>query len=186
MHKMNRRRAIKQVSSVMGGALSGSLILGVMSGCKAEVALDWTPEALTPQETMITATLAELILPATSTPGAKEARVERFIDTMIAGYLTEAQRSEFMNGLAKLEKRKFLKKTPAEQREIVAELALEARKQKENSGTKPFFLLAKEMTLLGFFTSEIGATQVLIYDPVPGGYQGCVPLSEVGGKTWAT
>jgi hypothetical protein len=45
--------------------------------------------------------------------------------------------------------------------------------------------MAKELTLLGFFTSEPGATQVLQYDPVPGAYHGCVPLEEVG-KTWAT
>ena len=48
-----------------------------------------------------------------------------------------------------------------------------------------FFLLLKELTLLGFFASEPGATEVLNYDPVPGGYTGCAPLEEVGGKTWA-
>jgi hypothetical protein len=33
----------------------------------------------------------------------------------------------------------------------------------------------KELTILGFFTSEIGATKVLKYTPVPGRYNGCVP-----------
>jgi hypothetical protein len=48
-------------------------------------------------------------------------------------------------------------------------------------------LMAKELTLLGFFTSEPGATQVLQYIAVPGSYKGCVPLAEAGnGKTWAT
>jgi gluconate 2-dehydrogenase gamma chain len=45
---------------------------------------------------------------------------------------------------------------------------------------KPFILQLNEMTLLGFFTSEVGATQVLQYDPVPGPFKGCVPLKEVG------
>lgn len=186
MEKMSRRKAIKKASTIMGGALSTSLIMGVLSGCKAEVILDWNPMALTPQETIITAALAEVILPTTSTPGAKEARVERFIDTMIAGYLLEAERRVFIKGLASLDERKFIKKTPDEQRAMVTELAEDARKQKQITESKPFFLLAKEMTLLGFFTSEIGATQVLNYDPVPGGYQGCMPLHEVGGKTWAS
>jgi gluconate 2-dehydrogenase gamma chain len=51
--------------------------------------------------------------------------------------------------------------------------------------SKPFLLELKELTLLGFFTSEPGATQVLQYNQVPGPYKGCVPLSTVG-KTWAT
>jgi hypothetical protein len=54
-----------------------------------------------------------------------------------------------------------------------------------NGDKKPFILAVKELTLLGFFTSEPGATQVLQYDPVPGAYKGCVSLKEVG-KAWAT
>ena len=45
----------------------------------------------------------------------------------------------------------------------------------------------KYFSMLGFFTSEVGATQVLQYNPVPGAYKGCIPVSEAGnGKTWAT
>jgi hypothetical protein len=47
--------------------------------------------------------------------------------------------------------------------------------------------MTKELTMLGFFTSEIGATQILQYIAVPGPYRGCLPLSQTGnGKTWAT
>jgi hypothetical protein len=62
--------------------------------------------------------------------------------------------------------------------------SLEAYK-KSDKKERPFILSIKELTLLGFFTSEPGATQVLQYNPVPGAYHGCVPLAEVG-KTWAT
>ena len=51
--------------------------------------------------------------------------------------------------------------------------------------SKPFLLEVKELTLLGFFTSKPGATEVLQYNQVPGPYKGCVPLSTVG-KAWAT
>ncbi|MFZ5999973.1 MAG: gluconate 2-dehydrogenase subunit 3 family protein, partial [Bacteroidota bacterium] len=61
---------------------------------------------------------------------------------------------------------------------IAAEKAGEAK-------DRPFILMTKELTVSGFFTSEVGATQVLQYAPVPGAYHGCVPLAEVG-KTWAT
>jgi hypothetical protein len=52
---------------------------------------------------------------------------------------------------------------------------------------RPFVLMMKELTLLGFFTSQVGATQVLQYEAVPGGFQACVPVAAAGnGKTWAT
>ena len=51
---------------------------------------------------------------------------------------------------------------------------------------RPFILTMKELTLLGYFTSEVGATQILQYLPVPGRQQGCIPVREAGnGKTWA-
>jgi hypothetical protein len=186
MENINRRTAIHRTSALLCGTLSSSLLFGVLSGCSAEIELNWIPKVLTPEEALITADLTEQILPATDTPGAKEAGVEKFVDQMIAGYLTDKERTVFKTGLAWLKERKFHKKTPEGQHNLVAELAEEARKQGQQSEPKPFYLLAKEMTLLGFFTSEIGATQVLNYDPVPGGYLGCKPLQEVGGKTWAS
>ena len=51
---------------------------------------------------------------------------------------------------------------------------------------RPFMLMVKELTLLGYFTSEVGATQVLQYNPLPGPYRGCVPLAQAGnGRLWA-
>ena len=51
---------------------------------------------------------------------------------------------------------------------------------------RPFILTMKELALLGFFTSEVGATQILQYLPVPGRLDVCIPMREAGnGKTWA-
>ncbi len=186
LEKINRRKAIQKASTVLGGAMSTSLVMGIMSGCAEDVSLEWSPQALSSHEAIITAALADLILPATSTPGAKDAQVERFVDRMVAGFLTESERDEFKRGLTLLHRRRFAKKTSEEQRIMLTELATEAKKQDPTTETKPFFLLAKEMIVLGFFTSEIGATQVLNYDAIPGGYQGCMLLDKVGGKTWAT
>jgi hypothetical protein len=52
---------------------------------------------------------------------------------------------------------------------------------------RPFVLMMKELTLLGFFSSQVGATQVLQYEAVPGGFQACIPIAQAGnGKQWAT
>jgi hypothetical protein len=49
----------------------------------------------------------------------------------------------------------------------------------------PFVKTLKELVVLGYATSKIGATQALAYDHVPGRYRGCVPLTA-GQRTWAT
>jgi hypothetical protein len=64
------------------------------------------------------------------------------------------------------------------------------REQKEFSVTKKpeepnhYFSMMKQLTLLGFFTSEVGATQALRYLPVPGRYDGCIPYNK-GDRAWA-
>jgi gluconate 2-dehydrogenase gamma chain len=69
----------------------------------------------------------------------------------------------------------------------IHDAAVEAELATTPAPKRPFILMAKELTMLGFFTSEPGATQVLQYIAVPGSYKGCIPLSEAGnGKTWAT
>ena len=39
----------------------------------------------------------------------------------------------------------------------------------------------KNLVVTGYFTSEVGAKQALIFDPVPGPYKGCIDFSEVKG-----
>ena len=56
--------------------------------------------------------------------------------------------------------------------------------QASQNKEKTFFHQIKELTLLGYFTSEPVGKNVLHYDPIPGRYDGCIPLSEVGNKSW--
>jgi gluconate 2-dehydrogenase gamma chain len=62
----------------------------------------------------------------------------------------------------------------------------EARATSKPHLKRPFVLMTKELTMLGYFTSQAGATEVLQYSAVPGAFHGCVPIKEAGnGKTWA-
>jgi hypothetical protein len=61
-----------------------------------------------------------------------------------------------------------------------------ADRKPDRSSRRPFILMTKELALLGFFTSEPGATQSQQYGAVPGALHACIPLSQAGnGKTWA-
>lgn len=194
-HTIDRREAIKQASLFLGFAISGPALTGVLGGCSAQKELDWQPQFFTKDEAYLIEAASSRILPSGETPGAADAQVVRFIDQMVAEYYLPEDQVKFRTGMEALKAhsdssigKSFAKATKSEQDTVLSELALEARKQRMDQSDSPqhFFLMLKELTVLGFFTSEIGATQVLNYDDVPGGYQGCEPLEALGGKTWAT
>ncbi len=175
---MDRREALKRVALLLGGAVSASVASGVLAGCRADGPEPYAPLTLTPAQDELVATLAELIIPETDTPGARGTRVNVFIDQMLTGGLTDAERDAFLAGLVRADARAldlhgtpFLENTPPEQTAVLTALAAD---------DAPFFRQLKELTLVGYYTSEIGATQELRYVHVAGRYDGDVPFSEIG------
>jgi gluconate 2-dehydrogenase gamma chain len=190
---MNRRDAIKNATLLLGGVLSASAISGVMAGCKAEPKLGWTPKFCTADEASALEALVDRIIPKTDTPGAKDAGVHNFIDQLMAEFFQEKEKADFKAGLAKLDAdakaangKAFAALTPEQQDALLTQYDAEAYDKNRKPDDPPhFFRSAKELTVLGFCTSEVGATEFLKYDPVPGAYHGCIPYSEVG-AAWAT
>lgn len=196
---IGRREALKRVALLMGGVVSAPVFLAALQGCgRSEPRLDWTPAFLSKEHAALVAEVAEIIIPKTSTPGAKDVGVRAFIDDMLKKALPEKDRLRFVTGMTQFADecrakhgKPFLKLSAPQQLEYtkaVHDLAVQKEKSEETkSSERPFILMMKELTLIGFFTSEIGASEVLQYLPVPGAYRGCIPLSEAGnGKTWAT
>jgi gluconate 2-dehydrogenase gamma chain len=193
---IDRREALRKTALLMGAAVSASAIAGILNGCKSTPDLNYKPVFFTEDQARLVSELAEIILPKTDTPGAKEVGVPNFIDRMLAQCYKKEDQEFFIAGLTAFEEEakksfgdSFIYCKPEDQITLTT-TALQAaiQEKKENKEAKePFVLTAKELTMLGYFTSEPGATQVLQYDPVPGKYNGCIPLNEAGnGKTWAT
>jgi len=178
MESINRREAIKRTAAIMGCTLSGTLIGAVMSGCRSDTSDGWQPSALTKKQLQAAADFAEVILPRTDTPGAKDAKTERFIDSLAGGYLSPEEKNMLIQFLNKLDEENFPELTFDEQ-------TLYTNRLMDTEEGRRYFRSFKSMVLLGFFTSEIGATQVLSYNEIPGIYSGCEMLPDVGGKTWA-
>jgi gluconate 2-dehydrogenase gamma chain len=194
---MDRREALKRTALLMGGVVSAPAIMGVLKGCKAKPGIAWKPEFLNEDQASIVSTVSEIIIPRTDTPGAKDVGVPSFIDKVLKEVYSKEDQDVFTSGLqafnegAKKEYDEDFNELDEEDQTAyvkkVHDAAIEAAKNENNEDKRPFILTMKELTLLGFFTSEAGATKVLQYDPVPGAYHGCLPLSEAGnGKTWAT
>ena len=189
---MNRRKALKQASLVLGYAITGPTLAGVINGCGENRSLNWQPQFLTQDEVLLVEAACERILPSGNTPGATDAMVVKFVDQMVAEFYLPEDQQYFSQGLEELKaqsqstiSKNFVDASPSQQDQLIQQQA-EAAKVMASDGSKHFFLMLKELTILGFFTSEVGATQVLNYDEIPGGFQGCQPLDSVGGKTWAT
>ena len=133
------------------------------------------------------ATIAELIIPKTDTPGAREAGVPAFIDVMLADWADDEQRQTFTAGLANVDERSrasfgkdFIGCTPQQQTEILQDLDYElARLRDTKSDTsKNFFQSVKWLTLTGYYTSEVGATTEQNFRVVPGRFEPCYTLDQ--------
>jgi len=201
---MNRRDALARVALLMGGAVIGADYF--LTGCspastdkdKAQTktaAKGPLKDILNPEQTAYLTEVSDTILPATKTPGAKAANVGAFMNVMVRDCYTPADQEIFTKGLTQLEEasqkmngKGFLASTPAQRTALLTTLDAEQKnyaKTKTPEQPNHYFRMIKELTLLGFFTSEVGATQVLRYLPVPGKYDGNVPYKK-GDRAWAT
>lgn len=197
---MKRRDALSRVALLMGGTLSAPTILAFLEGCTPATESSKIAFPFSVDQKNLLSEIAEIIIPKTDTPGAKDAKVGEFVEMMIQDCYPEKDQKSFISGLVELEKNNFLKASPEEQVNILTAMEkagnemikksgddkkkyTEAGKEYTDAGV-PFFRLMKELTLLGYFTSEAGATQALEYVPVPGRYDGCIDLKP-GQKAWA-
>jgi hypothetical protein len=143
--------------------------------------------------------VADIVIPRTDTPGALDVGVPAFIDLMLRDVYTPEDRDRYLTGLADLDAaassghgRPFVALELAQRTALVRKFhdaAVHEERQLRDAHAhlqRPFILMTKELTLLRFFTSQVGATEVLQYVAVPGSYHGCLPLEQAGnGKTWA-
>ncbi|MEI6052361.1 MAG: gluconate 2-dehydrogenase subunit 3 family protein, partial [Opitutaceae bacterium] len=118
--------------------------------------------------------------------GATDVGVPAFVDLMLGKYSTENERQIFTVGLDQVNAaslaahaRPFVNISAEQQDAILMKIAVASQKKE-----KTFFYQMKELTVVGYFTSETVGRTVLHYDPVPGRFQGCVPISEVGNVLW--
>ncbi|GAA4787737.1 gluconate 2-dehydrogenase subunit 3 family protein [Olivibacter ginsenosidimutans] len=189
---MNRREALSRVAWIMGGTVIGANLF--LEGCTRPASKD---VASLFQEDQIDylGDIAETILPQTSSPGAKEAGVGAFIPVMVRDCYTPEDQKVFLEGLGKLEKaakdkysKNFQELTKEDRTALLTEIDKEAKeynKNKKEGEPNHYFGMIKQLTLLGFFTSELGATKALRYVMIPGRYDGNLPYKK-GDKAWAT
>jgi gluconate 2-dehydrogenase gamma chain len=184
---VQRRELLRRAAWVLGGAISAPAALAILQGCSAKdspAALDWTPKFFKGDQAKLMTAIADVIIPKTDTSGALDAGVPAFVDLLMADVYPRDDQERFSAGFAEFEAaakagdgKDFLEQDAA-QRKASVQRAIDAALGAEHEH-KPFILVARELTLLGFFTSRVGITENMEYVPVPTAYHGCVPLSQM-------
>ena len=235
---ITRREAIARTALLVGGTLAAAHVAGAESPAWAAAASPrWRARTLSSPQSELVATIAEHILPATDTPGARAAGVDRFVDVMLTDHYKAPERERFLAGLADVDARsqtangkRFLDATPAQQVALLhamdgesyppervlakaeplnterAKMRDSLARQSSTSTTISdptrasadagvsetarrelergwFFRRMKELTLLGYYTSETGAMTELKVNPM-GVYRADIPYRSVG-HSWA-
>jgi hypothetical protein len=193
---MTRREALQQLILLVG---AGAAAPALLRGGRAHAGPQAPAKFFTPSQALLVSEVAEIMIPRTATPGAKDVGVPEFIDVVLLNVYAPVDRARYLEGLGAFGAlavqtygRPFLQLDSGERAALVQSVhdaaVAEELKQKALHApvTRPFILMTKELAMLGFFSSEIGATQVLQYVAIPGSYHGCLPLSQAGnGKSWA-
>ncbi len=194
---MNRRKALQRTGLLAGATVLMPSMLSLFQSCKNENRLNWQPVFLNEEEAKTISALVDMILPRTETPGALDVKADMFIDKVFAETYDTAGQENIRTEIAAFNadcKNKmediFIDLSGADRTKVLQEA--EATSGKFNPGVwgtsvgeqKPigFYRSMKSMAIWAYFTSEEMGEEVLSYDPIPGNYEPCKPLSEVGNR----
>ena len=234
-NNITRREAVARTALLLGGTVAASSIAGAQSNAWAAASVpNWRAGTLSEPQRELVATIAEHIIPATDTPGARAAGVHRFVDVILTDYYKAEERGRFLAGLTEVDARaqkahgtSFLEATSKQQVALLTAfdaesyppprvlekaepLNAERAKMRDSLArqsstgatvsdpTRPssggetarrelekgwFFRRMKELTLLGYYTSETGAMKELKVNPM-GIYRSDLPYRSIG-HSWA-
>ena len=184
---MDRRELLQMIAAITGCALGAEDALWANADPQ-------TPLAYSDADVDLLDDVAETILPRTDTPGARDAAVGQFIARYSAACYSPERLLALQAGLRDIEAQMqalhgtgFRQASRQAKESLLVGIDRQAKAHavgiSASGGPPHYFTSIKHLTLLGFFTSEPGATRVVRYRPVPGAYKGCIPYN--GEPFWA-
>jgi Gluconate 2-dehydrogenase subunit 3 len=193
---MHRRQALRLLASAATLPLLSREAFSLFQAAHEQLSEQRVLKTLNPHQNATVTTITEIIIPQTSTPGAKAARVNEFIDLILTEWYDEEEKSTFLTGLADVDSRTrelygkdFVECGEKQQVGIlqalddeVAARTEDVRRRRNRPPEKNFFFMIKQLTLVGYYTSQIGFEQELHGEIIPPRHAGCVPLEEEASK----
>jgi len=191
---MNRRDALCRLMIISGG-----IMLSNTSWLQATASTNKIRSSLTAADIPLLDEIGETILPTTTTtPGAKASRIGAYMVAMVNDCFNKARRTAFIEGLNTFDKtcqekykKAFLQLTKEQKKVFLKQLDTESKLPLKSAANEVplfrehYFAILKQLTISGYFSSEVGATKALRYVAVPGRYEGCKVI-KAGDRPWAT
>jgi hypothetical protein len=195
---MQRREALRLLASAAALPLLSRKAFSMFQEVHDQLPEQAVLKTLNPHQNAMVTTISELIIPQTTTPGAKAARVNEFIDLILTEWYDEEEKSTFLTGLTDVDARAhdlfgkdFVECGEKSQLEILQALdddvaASRVERRRGSMRRRPpehnFFFMMKQLTLIGYYTSQVGFEQELHGEIIPARHAGCVPLEEEAAK----
>ena len=204
---MERRELLRMIAVLTGGVVIGGEVF--LSGCTGKAADTSTFSA---DNIALLDEVGDTIIPTTSTPGAKATKIGEFMKVIVTDCYNTDQQKVFGDGLAglneackKVNGKSFMDCNADQRKAFLIGLEKEAKeynKQRDDkekdakekarkdmdpnfvSAPSHYYTMIKQLTLWGYFSSEIGCKQALRLLPIPGKYDGAYPYKK-GDKAWA-
>ena len=203
---MKRRDAIKSITLSTGMVITASAWTSLMQSCTPAPRLGWKPLYFSEDEAKTVSALADLIIPKEDGIGAVDVQVPQVIDRFLNGAKSIEDQEKFQDGYAVFEKAMqkeygdyYFQLSKETQLEVLTKyFKLPAQEyvrimnvvaDNDAQGSEEFFIysfltMTRDLAIHTYRTSAIIGKEVLSYDPIPGVYQGCIPVEEVG-NAWS-
>ena len=198
---MNRREALRMLTT---GAVLPTLTPELFAFYQtAHPAPSYSLRTLSSHQNDTVVAMIDQMIPATDTPGAKATRVNEFMDVILTEWANDEERRNFLNGLDDVDQQSnvlfgkdFVSASPMQQLVLLRSMDAAADVARSKPKERPpfwepqgrdtqmqgdFFTVFKNMTLHGYYTSEVGFTQELKLQIIPGAQHGCTALGPGAG-----
>ena len=192
---MNRRDVIKNSLLFAGYTISAASLQSIVQSCSTADSGGWKPVFFSKDQMDFISAVFDTIIPDTpDSPGAVALAVDKFLDTVAAEVMSKSSAEKLSNQLNSFKQQvenetgsKVVSMSDEAKLSYFSSLNLEEiAKSNEDPTYTSTFLMMKEMVIGAYYATETIAKEVLVFNPVPGPYKGCVPVEEAtGGKTWA-
>ena len=186
----SRREFIGLLALGCAGLLSVDVLADNFSGIRKQGGPIRKGQILSEEQMRLLRDFVEMIIPQTATPGAAATDTHGFIDDQLANCQKPAEASQFIADLDKagalIEQHWSMAFSKLDEQDQKAAMTAIANKATPfETLAEDFFKKLKSLTIIGYYSSEAGASEELVYLPVPGGYDGNYKVSDNDGKAFS-
>ncbi len=180
---MDRRTAIKKTGLLFGATLTISTGASILQSClNKQRNIGWEPKFMSINNALLVNDITNILIPDTNIPDKVKNVIPKYLDEILMNYSLKEEQDNFSNGIESFDIR-CEKDMGAIFMDCNSQQKITFLKEEEKqfvaSEHPTFYGTLKQLVFESLFQTEHGITQFLDFNPVPGGYSGCVPLSDI-------